>query len=96
MGSDLYKGRADSANRLRSAIKSDKSEGAIADFVVKNFKAIMESDLPEDEKEFLAEICEIKGGDLEDEIGEYEMAYHGLEGDDILGLAEKYDGELNG
>ena len=86
-----YSHRSELAEKLKSAT-GNKAEKEMIDFVARNFKAIMEADLPEDEKDFLSEVAEIKGGDLEDEINEYEMAYHGLESDDLLGYAEKFDG----
>ena len=92
---DLYKGRADSAKRLRSVLGTDKDiEDAAIDFVEKNLEHLMESDLPDEEKEYLAQLVELKGGDLEYEIDDYVAAYHN-DAADTDELSEVYDGDID-
>ena len=70
---------------------NEEAEEQALDFVQKNFEAIMNADLPEEEKDFLSEIIEGMEGDLTDQISEYEMGHHGLEKDDMLGYAKMID-----
>ena len=78
------------ADRLRTATGA-KEEAEARDFVIRNFEAIMEADIPEEDKDFLTELAEDMGEDITDYVSEYEAAYNGYDPDDLLSMAEMID-----
>ena len=65
-----YRERANSAERLKGILNKDKPN-----YISKNLTALMLSDLPDDEKDYLSEVLESRDEDLLDQIEEYEQEY---------------------